>query len=258
MRDASVTLPSVEITVLVCLLLLALSVGSTGAADDVNWLLEYEGDELPPAEVWSYQGEEGTPRIEDGALRIVDEAEEGVCNYRATFEQPADTDIVVEARVKVNETAGPVGSHSRVAGVKRMFQVRPIDARGTAAIRVGDGSREEGLILVPGRLTSFLDRMYMMDTTSDFHTYRLEINGRDMSIFVDGERVIEGRDAFWQPSEAEQPFVSFGSFCEPALGDSSWAYIRLGVRPHVEREVERELRITMSEPWEIPRGDLPR
>ncbi|MGC9318446.1 MAG: exo-alpha-sialidase, partial [Armatimonadota bacterium] len=30
------------------------------------------------------------------------------------------------------------------------------------------------------------------------------------------------------------------------------------VRPHVEREVETELRITMSEPWEIPRGDLPR
>ncbi|MGC9319103.1 MAG: sialidase family protein [Armatimonadota bacterium] len=248
MRDLIVTLPSVEITMLLCLLLLALSVGSAGAADQVTWLLEYQGDELPSPDVWSYQGQGGSVRIEDGALRIVDEADEGVCNYRATFEQPADTDIVVEARVKVND----------VSGVQSMGRLRPIYSGGPVAVRVGDGSREEGLVLVPGRLTSFLDRMHMMDTTGDFHTYRLEINGRDMSIFVDGERVIEGRDAFWQPSEAAEPFVTFGSTCEPYFGDSSWEFIRLGVRPHVEREVETQLRITMSEPWEIPQGDLPR
>lgn len=233
---------------MLCITVVTLVLASVAAgpavADDVTWQVVYDADELPAADKWTYEGPDDAATLEDGSLRLVDEGKETVCHYRTDLQPPPDADIVVEARLKVNEVGG-----------ESLGRIRPTYHGGPVAIKVGDGSHEEGIVLVPGRLTTFLDRMVMTDTTSDFHVYRLEVSGRNMSVFVDGKKVIEGRDAFWQESAAT-PFMTFGSTCELYSSDAIWDYIRVGYRPHVERERESELRITMSDPWRISAEEL--
>lgn len=76
---------------------------------------------------------------------------------------------------------------------------------------ISNGRHQEGLVLSAVGVRYFSDRFHLLNTADDFHTYRLTIREHDMSLDVDGVRVIQGRNAFWKPADGPEAFVQFGS-----------------------------------------------
>ena len=86
----------------------ALIHSANGASDDgIRWLVEYDGKALPAAPAWTAHGRPEA-RVEDGALRLADSSKEEGGFFRAGWKAEADSEIVVEATVRVGETTGVV------------------------------------------------------------------------------------------------------------------------------------------------------
>lgn len=225
----------------------------TAAGDDVKWLVEYDGSALPNAPQWTRQGSAAVePRIVDGALRLKDDTRSAMCCYRTDFETPPGHEIIVEARVRVKSVYG-YRHGGKGKGAPRLY--RPWLTGAPVGLLVCDGQHQEGLVLCPGYIATFLDRFHPMDTTDDFHVYRLVIRGTDMSVAVDGETRIHGKGAFWKPAAGQAAFLQFGSNSEPCTGEADWDYVNLGVRAVGPVGTTEGLEITLSEPWKIPALD---
>lgn len=211
-------------------------------AEEVRWLLEYRGPGLPQEQGWTPSGELAVKaQVVDGALRIVDDAADDMGAYRATWKADSGDEIIVEARVRVVSLRGYRGGPL----------LWPWLDGAPAHILVSDGAHQEGLVLCPGRISTFTDRFVPMDTTRAFHVYRLVIRGTDMSVQVDGQPRIRGQDAFWKPAESSTPFVQFGSNSKPFVGEAHWEYVKLGVRKAQVAPERPKLKITVSEPWDV-------
>lgn len=231
------------------LMLLVCATCAGRAQKDIRWLIEYNADGPPNPKEWTRLGEAGSVTVEDGVLHLVDDTEEGSCSFKATWQPSADQELVIEARVRVESATGP--------GSKSIGRLRPVWHGAPVGIRVGDGQREEGLVLWVNRISTFLDRFHMMNTTDDFHLYRIIVSGDDISIYVDGELKIRGKDAFRQPTDEDTPFIEFGSMAKSCTSKAQWDFIRAGVRQQ-QVEQEEKLRITVSEPWRIQPEGIPR
>ena len=158
------------------------------AGDDITWLHRFDGKALPTAQGWSPVGRAAAmSRVVDGALQILDDSVEEDGAFRVNWTPDPSREIVVEARVRFESMAAE-GSRLRVG----------FEEGAPVSLLVGDGRRQEGFLLYPDRVASFLDRVYPMDTRSSFHTYRLAIRENDMSVFVDGQLRIRGEGAFWK------------------------------------------------------------
>ena len=122
---------------------------------------------------------------------------------------------------------------------------------------MSDGRHQEGLVFYTDRVSTWTDRFVVMDTASEFHTYRLVIRGTDMSMAVDGDVKVQGQNAFWKPRRQSEPFIQFGSNSEEATGRSRVAFACASAcakPPHLRRAAP--VKITLSEPWPITRPDL--
>jgi hypothetical protein len=229
---------------LIVLVVSSASLARGAAADDnVKWLVAYEGKALPAAPQWTLQGGSTVrSNVIDGALHIADDAKEDFCCFRAAWEADPASEIVVEARVRVAAREGATNY--------------PWTEGSPAHLFVSDGLHQEGLSISPNRISTFLDRFYLMNTTDKFHVYRLVIRGTDMSVCVDGQQKIRGKDAFWKPADGK-PFVQFGSNAKAGRGETYWEYVKLGVRP-AQAAAKSKLKITVSEPWPVPKfGPFP-
>src|SRR5687768_6885680 len=160
------------------IILLTLVTGASSfAADDIAWLLQYNGKGLPQEQGWSTVDRGATmARLVDGALQIRDDSVEECSSFRASWTPDPSYEIVVEARIRFESMAAE-GTRLRTG----FAEGAPV------SLMVSDGRRQEGIMLYPDRVASFLDRVYMMDTRKEFHTYRLVIRGTDMSVFVDDQ-----------------------------------------------------------------------
>ena len=68
---------------------------------------------------------------------------------------------------------------------------------------------------------------YEMDTTDDFHVYRIVLKNNDIMVYVDGELRIDGTDKFNPPvTPAGRNNVSFGAANSGSLGEAYWDYVR--------------------------------
>jgi len=211
--------------------------------EDITWLVTYEGTSLPQEQGWSTVGSlAANARIVDGALRIIDESSEEMGAFRMTWTPDPTKEIVVEAKVRSESVTAPRGTNLNYPSLKGW----------PSGVLVSDGNYQEGLVLHTYKISNFLDRVVMMNARSELHTYRLVIRGNDMSIFVDGERKINGEGAFWKPAESTEAFIQFGSNSEVLMGESYWEYVKMGVRDVTEMPASPKLRITTSEPWDIP------
>lgn len=220
---------------------------STEASDEgITWLLRYDGASMPGG-AWVAHGEPQAS-VEGDGLRLVDDGD-GAGHYRATWKHEPGHEIVVEAEVKVSATTGSQQG-------KPSTSLWPWRDGTPVGLLVGDGAREEGLVLFPNQATSHTDRFVPMDTTDRIHTYRLVIRGRDMEIWVDGERKVAGQGAFWRPSESKEPFLQFGSTAKRATGEAVWRSVRLGTRPMASPPAADPVKITIADQWEIPREEV--
>ncbi len=240
------------ISVLVIACLFVFPSGSFASANDkgITWLVTYDGKDLPASE-WKVLGDPNATINPEG-LRLVDDSADMAC-FRAPWKWRSDQEIIVEAKVKVVSITG-----SRITGSKKYRNASLWPWRDGAAVSVlvSDGRHHDGLVLFPTSAANHTDRSIRMNTTSRFHLYRLIIRGRDMEIWVDGERKVTGQGAFWKPTDSTEPFIQFGSSAKAGLGEAIWASVRLGVRKITTPPLKDPVKITASKSWDIPREDV--
>lgn len=217
------------------------------AADDIQWLLSFDGA-APPSAPWTPHGKPEA-RVEGGALHLADSSKDDFGFFRAGWKAEADTELVVEATVRVGETTGVVNK----PGSRTLW---PWKDGAPVSLLVSDGRHQEGLVFYTDRATTWTDRFVLTDTAGGFHTYRLVIRDTDMSVAVDGDVKVRGQNAFWKLADGTEPFIQFGSNCKNATGRAEWRSVRLGVRKASAPAPAAPVKITMSEPWPIVRPGL--
>ncbi|MBI4664332.1 MAG: exo-alpha-sialidase [Verrucomicrobia bacterium] len=223
--------------------LVILTSSMEAAEDNIIWLVEYDGKATPQEQGWKPIGKlAASAQIVDGALRIADDSAEEMGAFRATWKPEPSSEVIVEARVRVEAVKGFRGGTAMWPSVEGA----PV------GLLVCDGRHQEGLVLRSEKITTFLDRVAVVSGRREFHTYRLVIREGDMSIFVDGELKIRGEGAFWKKAESPEGFVQFGSNSRQWKGDAYWESVKLGIRKVSSPPKRPRLRITIGEPWDIP------
>lgn len=184
-----------------------IAVNPQPAASEEAWTVAYEADKLP-AKPW--HRDSGSTRTEEklakGSLLIADRGTvPGDYHY---YRYPWGADpagkSVVEARVKV------------VSGLSRVI--------------ITNGDAQERLEMLPDRieLWSRKTTRYAMDTTKDFHVYRIETQGKDIKVFVDGELRLNAPGAYVKTA-VNRNELCFGASDSTGLGEACWDYIRARV-----------------------------
>jgi hypothetical protein len=94
---------------------------------------------------------------------------------------------------------------------------------------VADGVHEESLTVFPDRLLLVnAGREFAFDAAGGFHTYRLEVQGDDLRLFVDDALLFEGPGAFSTPAQLDPPRnqCGFGCGASTATGEAIWEWVR--------------------------------
>lgn len=153
---------------------------------------------------------ETTAAMEDGVLRITDASATGMLMYRMRWNADATGGTELEARVKlVKASAGPCGQ----------------------CLDFADGVHEDSLSFYPDHIGLWFAKLdYAMDTTAEFHTYRVAIRGEDVQVFVDGKQVIDGKGKFSYPAEGRRNAVQFGAGSPRDTGEALWQLMRYQIR----------------------------
>lgn len=169
------------------------------------WSFVYEGTAKPDKPWTRDPGSERTEeRLEDGALFIADR---GTVSgdyhyYRYPWGAAPGGQAVVEARVKV--------------------------VSGSSFLIVANGASGERLGLWPDHIDLFHNTTlrYDMDTTDDYHTYRLVMDGEDLQVFVDGELRISAPGGLKPRGAYRRNEVCFGAANSGMLGEAYWQSVK--------------------------------
>jgi hypothetical protein len=65
-----------------------------------------------------------------------------------------------------------------------------------------------------------------MDTTDDFHLYRMELERHDLKVYVDGELRIDAPGVLQPRSGYARNEVAFGAANSGMLGEAYWANVK--------------------------------
>jgi sialidase-1 len=186
-------------------LALVCSAAPSVAAEDVVWTQTYDMTRHPGLSGWL--GDNTSDEVKEGVLRIVDGstvAGSGHC-FQVDWEASPAREAVVEARVKVISCVGEAG----------------------VCLWVSNGVNEDGLTLYPDRVElAFAKLKYDLDTTADFHVYRLTIQRHDLKLSVDGKLALDATGKFTHEAYQGRNELSFGSASSAATGESLWDYVR--------------------------------
>ncbi|MHB8897510.1 MAG: glycoside hydrolase family 10 protein [Thermoguttaceae bacterium] len=174
-------------------------------ARDDGWGIVFDGGKKPGK---GWQRDPGSERTAeesaDGTLLIADRGDVSgdYLYYRHSWGADPAGKAVVEAEVKVKS--------------------------GSSFVIVSNGTSGERLGLWPDRIELFHNKnaRYAMDTTSDFHLYRLEIDGADLKVFVDGKPAIDASGALKARSGYDRNDVSFGAANSGMMGEAYWKAVR--------------------------------
>lgn len=175
------------------------------APGDGEWSIRYEGDRLPQK---PWRRDTGSGRtmeaVVDGALRVADRGtESGDYHYwRCAWGADPDGKAVVEARAKV--------------------------VSGSSFLLLSNGVGEERLGLWPDRVELHFNRgkRFAMDTAGDFHVYRVEMEGKDLRVYVDGQLRIDAPGSLKGRGGGGRNEVAFGAANSPGVGEALWDHVR--------------------------------
>lgn len=175
--------------------------------EDSGWSLIYDGDEIP-SEPWMttlpVKSDAIEIKVEDGALLIADRGEVvgDYHYYHHEWGAEPNKKNIVEARVKV--------------------------VSGSSFLIFSNGHSAERFRLSPGEIGFHHSRATKlnMDTTSDFHTYRLEMQDDDLLVYVDGELAFDLTDKFILRSDYPNR-VAFGAASSTEVGEALWDSVKV-------------------------------
>ncbi len=183
---------------------ISLRPGSTMPENE--WTLSYDGS-AKPALPW--RRDAGSERVheevQNGALLLADRGTQGgdYRYYRATWAADPEAESVVEARVKV--------------------------VAGSSFLIFSNGRSGERLMLSPEGISLHHNRKHRhaMNTTEDFHTYRVVCKGTDVQVHVDGKLRLDAPGAL-PPRAALYPRneVAFGTSNSTDQGEALWDEVR--------------------------------
>jgi hypothetical protein len=186
---------------------LTISLTPAAATQGDEWSITYEGGN-PPAKPWLRDA--GSARVHEatreGALLLADRGTQNgdYCYYRAPWGADAASESVVEALVKVES--------------------------GTSYIIFSNGRSGERLQLSPSGIALHHSPkvQYHMNTTDDFHTYRITLKGTAVQVHVDGELRLDAPAALQTARGAMYPRneVAFGAANSNAQGEALWKQFR--------------------------------
>jgi len=170
-----------------------------------DWSIVYDGSKKPGRPWKRDRGSDRThEEILEDALFIADRGDLSgdYLYYRYPWGADPEGEAVVEARAKVKS--------------------------GSSFIIVTNGVGGERLGLWPDRIQLFHHRslQHKMDTTSDFHLYRMELKGRGLKVYVDGELCIDAPGAMGPRSGYSTNEVAFGAANSGMLGEASWDQVK--------------------------------
>ncbi len=178
--------------------------------ETLEWDGWYHPTNLPDRLEWPWHGSLGahtTAGIEDRLLRIVDEGtRQGELRF---YSRSGWTDAawggVVEARLKVVSCSGPAG----------------------VVLLVADGEHEAGLTFYPDRIElHHLGWSHRVNTTDEFHTYRVRIEGPRIALWIDESQVLDDASLPPHPAHRGRNLVGFGSCSSGATGEALWEFVR--------------------------------
>ncbi len=187
----------------------AASCGAGGVWGE-EWDAVYEGG--LPREPWMRvqpSAAEGVVEEEaGGALFIADRGEESgdYLFYEYRWDPLTGASITAEARVKVKS--------------------------GWSSLIISDGFNSDRLVFHPDRIEIWSSRenRLEMDTTVKFRDYRVEVEGRDIMVYVDGELCIEGKGLFTRPDpRPDTGHAAFGGANSEGLGEAYWRDVKVRV-----------------------------
>jgi hypothetical protein len=181
------------------------------AADVPKWDMQYDGDNLP-AKPWrmEYRRASTSAEVRDGCLVIADRGTEAGDYLYAQYpwKISPETGGTLEARVKL--------------------------VSGWCSMRCDDGVHSERLEIHPDRIQLRGGRgpSYAMNTTSDFHVYRVVVKNADINVYVDGKLRIDGSGLYTKPAANGRNDVGVGSANSPSLGEALWDSVRVARQAH--------------------------
>jgi len=108
-------------------------------------------------------------------------------------------------------------------GVKAAVTVRAKHVAGWSSFAFANGRNEERLQLFPDRIRLKASGLeYAMDTTTAFHDYRVEIEGNDCRILVDGVLRIDGKGKYTGPASGSRTMILLGAATSNDTGEAIW------------------------------------
>lgn len=108
-------------------------------------------------------------------------------------------------------------------GDRAVVTVRVRHTTGWSSIAFANGRNEDRLVFLPDRIRlSAAGLEYAMDTTDQFHEYRIEIEGNDCRILVDGVLRIDGNGAFTGAASGSRSMVLLGAATSAETGEAVW------------------------------------
>jgi hypothetical protein len=187
----------------------ALTLGLPPAADPTaaaTWGVQFDGNALP-GKAWA-RDLPGAKNIvveaRDGAVLIADRgtANGEYCYYRNSMSIGGKGESVIEARLKV--------------------------ISGGSALIFGNGTTGQRLRFFPDRVEFYhnTSAKVVMDTTSEFHLYRLVIRGEDAELSIDGQPKLDGKGCFRAGREGYRSEVAFGAASSSEVGEALWSLVR--------------------------------
>ena len=113
------------------------------------------------------------------------------------------------------------------ATVEARLKVVSCSAAWGVSLLVADGVHEEGVTFFPERvMLAAAGTSTPFAAASQFHTYRVRIQGTDIQIWADDKLLIDGHGKFTNPAHALRNQVGFGSASSNATGEAIWELVR--------------------------------